>query len=486
MQDLAARVAALSPAAREQLAKRARAMAAAPVLRRRDRSRAEPYALSPGQRRLWEARIGRRSASPSGGAPPGAGSWEIDSDVVCQAVHLRGPLDPDRLVDAFRQLIDRHDALRTVVDVVDGEPVAQAGPQAAHCVQRITLPSAADAHPYARELARQPFDLENGPLLRIAVADVAPVAGSTAGQNDHWLLFAADNLIVDAWSFEVLLDELDLLYRAVSGTGVDLPEPPVQFADFAAWQQTWCDSTAGRRAAAYWAEVVADPPPPLPTDRPRDGGPRTLSGRRLDFALPAEVTRRLTAAGRAAGATPFMVYCAVLWATLTEYTTHDDVLIGVFSANRSAPETAALVGYLLNVMPLRLRGGDGSFADRLARVRPAVLEGQRHGAYPAERVARGHLRGLAGAHPLFDVAFVYDSLGARQRRIGDAVVTTADVDRGVARYDLTVAVYDEPGHLHGWVEFNADLLDETTAAGLARRFVEIAADCAGTSPEVTA
>ncbi|MEV4640388.1 condensation domain-containing protein [Actinoplanes sp. NPDC049548] len=424
MTDLSSRLAALTPEQRERLRRLAGAA--------RDAAPVTDAPLTPGQRRLWDTQL----------AYPG-----LPVDVVCQAVRLDGPVDLDRLAAGLAAFTARHPVLRTTFAVVDGEPRQTVHTGLTADIRRASCPGGDEqAYAMARELAREPFDLARGPLLRAVLAE--------AGPDRSWLLLAVHNLVFDAWSFELLLDQL-----AEPPTG----DPPPGFVTVARRRDAWVAGPAGREAAAHWAAVAADPPPPVFPVGPE----RTGIGRRREFTLPADVGTALTAVARAEGCTPFAAWCAVLWSLLSEWSGNPDVLFGTFTANRGEAGTDEVAGYLLNVVPVRLRDpGSGSFRDRVRGAAGPVRDVQRHGAYPAELI------GL----PPFEVAFVFENLGDAGRTIQGARVTTADVDKGTARYDVTVSVFAsaQEGRLHGWIEYDTGRLDDATADRLATRFAELA------------
>ncbi|MEU8827798.1 condensation domain-containing protein [Streptomyces sp. NPDC048636] len=429
--ELAARLAALTPEQRARL---------------RDRVRQErrPRVLTPGQRRLWETH------RATGGRPV---------DVVCQAVRLTGArVGLDALAERIGGFVRRHEALRTTFEETDGgvRPVVheELPPRLLHT----SCPDAEAAYALARKLAHEPFDLAAGPLLRVALAE-------GASGDEAWLLVVVHNLVFDAWSFEMLLDEL--------GRAPGDPEPEaVPFSRFAEEQTAWVASEAGRAAAAYWAAEVSDPPAPLPTDRPRDGA-TGRDGGRVAFALSAAVAKGIAAAAQREAATAYAGWLAVAWAAFEEFGGSSDVLLGTFTAGRDRPGAEAAVGYLLNVLPVRLRDlGDGGPAARIRAARAVSRAGLRHAAYPGELIDAP--RRVPGTHPLLDAVFVFDNLGESARTVRGAEVSTADLDKGVARYDLTLAVYPGPDGVSGWLEYDTALYDEATARGLAERFTAAA------------
>ncbi|MFE0803652.1 condensation domain-containing protein [Streptomyces sp. NPDC058812] len=432
--DLAARLAALGPEQRARLLARARETRFA---------RERP---APGQLRLWEAHHG------TGGRPV---------DVVCQAVHLTGArVDLDLLEERIVGFARTHEALRTTFEQTGTEgprPVVHA--ELPPRVSRARCGNEEEAHGLARALANEPFDLANGPLLKVVLAQ-----GPSA--EEAWLLVVVHNLVFDAWSFELLLDEL-------ARNPDERPAAAVPFSRFAHEQRAWIESAPGRAAAGYWAGEVADAPPPLPTDRPRKQD-TSRPGRHVEFSLPPEVARGVAGAAQREAATAYTAWLAVAWAALAEFGGRDDVLLGTFTAGRNRSQYAGVVGYLLNVLPVRLRSpGDGTHRSRIRAARDATRAGLAHAAYPGELI--GTARRVPGTHPLLDAVFVFDNLGESTRTVQGARVTTTDLDKGTARYDLTLAVYPGPDGVAGWIEYDTDLYEEATARRLAERFGVLAA-----------
>ncbi|WP_329228215.1 condensation domain-containing protein [Streptomyces sp. NBC_01460] len=429
---LATRLAALSP---EQ---RARLRAALP------QQGPDTGELTPGQLRLWQVH------------------HQVDGrpvDVVCQAVRLTGaPVDLGLLAERVRGFAAAHEALRTTFETSgDGTVRRVVHRELAPRLSRIRCADEAEAHAVAGRLAAEPFDLAAGPLLRVALAE-GPAPGLA------WVLVAVHNLVFDAWSFELLLDEL------ARETGAAAPSRP--FGAFVRDQASWLRGPDGRAGAAHWAAETADAPAPLPTDRPRgEQTPRT--GGRVGFTLPASVADAVAASAKREAATAYTGWLAVAWAAFAEFGGTEDTLLGTFTTGRNRPGTDTVVGYLLNVLPVRLRNsGTGSHRDRVRAVRTATRAGLKHASYPGELIDAG--RRVAGTHPLFDAVFVFDNLGADERRIQGAEVATADLDKGTARFDLTLAVYPGPDGVAGWLEFDTGLYDEATVRRLAERFTALA------------
>jgi hypothetical protein len=391
-------------------------------------------ALSFAQHRLWRlARVASRGTAYN----------------VFHGVHLRGRLQVRTLAAALGRLVTRHEALRTHFPETEQGPVAvvDPAPGAPRTLPLVDL--AGLAAPRVRlacqrviaDQAGRPFDLVQGPLLRAALMRTA--------ENEHVLLLAVHHIVIDGWSLTVLVRDLFGLYAAMSGGHGDgnegedgnrgggesaragarpaaPPRPPaLQAGDFARWQRQLLRSGELDGELAWWRRQLADAAPggmgwPAPdrispqaigggdrddrsqrgqrddrSDRGRRGqGDHRRQGGRDAAFLDARASAALKALARRERATLFVVVLAAWKAVLHRRSGEDDVLVGTVVALRDRPETAELVGFLLNLLVLRTRlGGDPPFVELLARVRETTLEALTHQRVPFEYLAAK----LAGA-----------------------------------------------------------------------------------------
>lgn len=279
---------------------------------------------------------------------------------VCLAIRLRGPLDRVALRTALQGLLDRHEVLRTrYPTAADGTPV-----QVIDAAADVVLDTAdLTGHPHseqkeeceqdrrADELARAasstPFDLAAEHPLRALLLRRAP--------EDHTLVLTVHHIAWDGGTFNALSRDLTALYRAAAeGTAAELAPLPVQYADYAVRQRdTWTDERLADHLA-HWRSVLTPPPQPLtlPVDAPRTDRPTAHGGRR-SRAFASEVTDRLTAHARNAGATPFMALFAGLAALLHRCSGATDVPIGSAVMNRDLAGLDRLVGNFGNTLALR-------------------------------------------------------------------------------------------------------------------------------------
>jgi amino acid adenylation domain-containing protein len=392
-----------------------------------------PLPLSFAQQRLWI--IDRME--------PGGSVYNMPL-----ALRLRGPLDAGVLGRALGEVVRRHESLRTTFGDADGAPfqvVHPAGRPAAGTVDLARLPAAgreAEAGRLVRELARRPFDLAAGPLFRPALLRLA--------EAEHVLILAMHHVVSDAWSTGVMFRELSELYPAfLAGEASPLPELPVQYADFAAWQRAWLTGETLERELAWWRERLAGAPAALelPTDRPRPAlpGPRAATSFRV---LPRAAADAVRALARREGATTFMVLLAALDLLLARWSGEDDVVVGTPIANRNRRETEGLIGFFVNTLALRADvSGNPAFRGLLARVRESTLGAYQHQDVPFERLVESLGVERTTRHtPLFQVMFSLDDGVGAPRPFGGVAAEYLATGAPAAKFDLAVsAVAGEEG-----------------------------------------
>jgi amino acid adenylation domain-containing protein len=407
-------------------------------------------------------------------APDGA-TYNIPS-----AFRLRGPLDHAALAVSLSEIVRRHEALRTRFVEVDGRPwqeVLPAEPFGFSLMRLIDLrPLAAEGRTaelarLGHEEARRPFDLRQAPLLRAALVRLAG--------EEHALLLNVHHIVSDGWSEEILLRELSAIYAALrAGRPSPLREPAVQYADFAAWQRAWPDEVLDGQLA-WWTEALAGLATlEVPTDRARPPV-QTFRGGVVPVAVPPAVAAALRALARERRATLFMLLLGA-WQTLFHRVTgQTDVAVGSPVANRNRPEIEGLIGFFVNMLPLRT-GFDGgpAFDAVLDRVRRIALAAYDHADVPFERlVDELHLERDLSRQPLVQVMFVLQNAGAENLLLPGVDAERLDLAGAVAKFDLTLSITDEGAEtgFSGWIEYNADLFDRATAHRLGGHFGRVLA-----------
>ncbi len=278
------------------------------------------------------------------------------------ALHLKGPLQVEVLERSLREIVRRHEALRTTFGTIDGLPqqvIAPSGPLS-FALQDLRAIANEEQKAYVQQQIlleeNRPFDLRVGPLLRTTLLQLA--------EEEHILLLVTHHIVADGWSLDVLMGELTQLYKAhLYGQLSPLAELPIQYADFALWQREWLQGEVLAEHLAYWKQRLADAPAvlQLPTDHPRPAI-QTFRGATQQLALSAELTAMLRELNRREGVTMFMTLLAAFQTLLYRYTGQEDLVVGTPIANRTRKEVAELIGFFVNTLVLRtdLSGGAGS------------------------------------------------------------------------------------------------------------------------------
>ncbi|HET9986430.1 MAG TPA: amino acid adenylation domain-containing protein [Longimicrobiales bacterium] len=436
--------------------------------------------LSPAQRALLEQRLGlapeahageripRREAD--GPAPLSFNQellWRLDRAVpdlvaynVPRVLRIRGALDVEALRRALDGVVARHEALRTRF-VDDGAGPAQVvDPPRAVPLEVIELSGEADAEAAAERLVerltRRRFDLERDLQLRATLLRL--------GAGDHVLHLLSHHIVTDEGSRDALFRDLGALYAAFRrDVPAALPELPIQYADFAAWQRREMDTPAMAERLAWWQERLRGVPAlELPADRPRSAAVG-FAGGRVRRRMPRELAERLRRVGREHGATPFMTLLAAFQLLLARYTGQTDIAVATPVTARRRPELEGLVGFFANTLVLRTElGGDPTFVELLSRVRETCVAAFERDDVPYERLVLA-LRGAGGGGGApADVSFVMDTPGTAGLELEGATVEAVPVDAGSAKLDLTLAVADEPDGLRATVEYRSELFERAT------------------------
>ena len=391
---------------------------------------------------------------------PGLASYNVPL-----GLRLSGPLDAAALAGALAALTDRHEALRTALVSEDGEVVQIIAPRLALGLPRIDLQALgtgaeAAAHEIVRRESARPFDLGHPPLARVLLLRLAP--------DEHVLFLNLHHAISDAWSLGILVRELLDLYEAALGRRhACLPDLPIQFADFAAWQREWLQGQVLEHKLQAWKRLLAGAPAELdlPTDRPRTPAAEQ-AGRILPFALPEAEAAVLSAFAREAEATLFMALLATFQAVLCRYTGREDLVVGSPVANRGRSETEGVVGFFVNILPLRadLSGRPG-FRELLRRVRAYAVESYAHEDLPFEKLVE-ELRPerRLDQNPIFQVAFALQPPAMAEDSRAGLRLRLIEAHSGTAKFELSLHVMQEGAGLRGFWEYRTDLFDDTTVA----------------------
>jgi acyl carrier protein len=411
-------------------------------------------------------------------------SWNVDV-----GSRIRGPLQVGYLLAAFGAIVRRHAAWRTTFPVVDrGEESTRV--QRVHAwlapdislIDLTALPAArreAEGRAALFERTRAVFDLESGPLVRVALARLS--------EQEHLSAFTIHHLVTDWITFQICWQELLTIYEAHrGGRAPALPPLPVQYPDFVLWEREWLQGEVLQRETEFWRRALEGFPKALelPIDKPRPAVHRQRGGL-LHIQAGHERTERLRVLARQEGMTMFMALLAVLDALFHRVSGHEKIVVGSNSANRARPELESVFGLFLTQVPFPVDlGGDPTFRELLGRVRKSALSVYAHQNLPISRLIEA-----LGVEPDPSRSPVVQALllvleGQNVLRAGDLAFEAVPLFDGNSRWDLMFAVYDyHDVGLSGPFEYNADIFEAATAERLLGLFYELI-DAVTADPDV--
>ncbi len=383
---------------------------------------------------------------------------------VAAAVRLRGTLQADVLEKAIREIIRRHEILRTRFHATDGEPVQIVNQQSTWRLAYSDLAALADdqreaaANKIAATEADRPFDFAGESLILARLVRLEP--------DHHLLVLVLHHIICDGWSMNLIRRELTQLYAAfAAGQPSPLPDLELQYSDYAAWQRRWLPGSFDQHLQ-FWGPQLAGSPGvvELPYDFPRTDQP-SFGGASVARKISAELTRNLERCAAAERGTLFMGLLAAWQMLLARYTDQTDICVGTPIANRRAAELEPLVGLFVNTLPVRtVLAGNPTFRELLARVRETCLQADAHQDLPLEKLVE-ELQPCRDWQqtPLFNTLFVLQDVPRSSVDAGELRVTEIDLSIGQrTHYDLTLNVTPIAGELEFLLVYRTEMFARQT------------------------
>jgi amino acid adenylation domain-containing protein len=396
------------------------------------------------------------------------------------AFSLIGRLDLNALTLSLTEIVRRHEILRTTFEVVAGQPT-----QVINHDLTLTLPIIDLQHLLAvdalgerlchREqeaqhqlnlVAQAPFDLDRGPLLRVNLIRLDP--------DQHQMILVMHHIISDGISIELFLQELTALYTAfVQNLPSPLSDRPIQYADFAVWQQQRLASDIFTAQLNYWNQQLGGTLPilQLPTDRPHLPL-QTAKGGYQFLQLPTDLAEALKLLSQKAGVTLFMTLLAAFQTLLHRYSGQTDIIVGTPTAGRNRPEIAGTIGCFINTLALRTNlDGNPSFQQLLGRVQQVALAAYAHQDLPFEKLIEelNPIRDLSRS-PIFQVMFLFEQTTSDDWTLPELIVTEIEVPSTIANFDLVLDLQATADGIEGGIEYNTDLFDAATIKRLIGHF----------------
>ncbi|RDV11082.1 amino acid adenylation domain-containing protein, partial [Pontibacter diazotrophicus] len=375
---------------------------------------------------------------------------------------LTGELDVAGLEDAFRQIVKRHEALRTVFLQEEGQAYQQvldADWQLSH-MNGHSFVDATGLYAAIQSAVEQPFDLSKDFMLRAVLVELS--------EQEHLLVVVLHHIASDGWSVSVLVQELTELYAArQQKREAVLPQLPIQYADYAVWQRDYLQGEVLEEQTSYWKNKLAGVEAlQLPTDYVRPSVQSTR-GARLDLNLDKDLSQKLEQFSNRKEVTLFMSLLSAFKVLLYRYSGQEDICVGSPIAGRVQPEVEPLIGFFVNTLALRSNlGNNPNFNDLITQVKDTTMEAYAHQDLPFEKVveAAGVARDMSRS-PLFQVMFILQNTPeVPEIRLGDLTLTSQPFEGVSAKFDMTLSVTSHADGLQLNVEYCADLFSEATVS----------------------
>ncbi|WP_339436537.1 non-ribosomal peptide synthase/polyketide synthase [Pseudomonas sp. EL_65y_Pfl1_R32] len=398
--------------------------------------------------------------------------WQLEPQSAAyhipSALRLKGQLDLGALQRSFDTLLARHESLRThlrqerdcAVQIIS----PQLSLQIAHAeVQEAQLKARVEA-----EIA-QPFNLEQGPLLRVSLLRIAA--------DEHVLVLVQHHIVSDGWSMQLMVEELVQLYAAYSqGQVLQWPALPIQYADYAVWQRNWMEAGEKARQLAYWRDMLGGEQSvlALPFDHPRPAV-QSHRGARLAFELPGALTQSLKALAKQQDVTLFMLLLASFQTLLHRYSGQEEIRVGVPIANRNRSETERLIGFFVNTQVLKADlHGQMSVEQLLQQARQRALDAQAHQDLPFEQLVEALQPERSLSHnPLFQVMFNHQTdVGQAQvqQQLPNLSVEGLEWESKTAHFDLDLDIQESTEGIWATLGYAQDLFEASTVQRMARHW----------------
>lgn len=408
--------------------------------------------------------------------------WQLDPSSTAyhirHALRLSGALDVQALRAGFNGLIGRHESLRTIFRAgADGsaeqviQPVLQFDIAYMDLREMAVSERESQAAEESQRIVAAPFDLTRGPLLRIALIQIA--------EQENILVMVMHHIISDGASMQILIDELAARYVAhVQGETLRFDMLPIQYADYAIWQRNWLEAGEKNRQLDYWRDYLGKDHPvlSLPADHPRKPIAHYHAARH-GFEVPTDLVNELRRMAQNRGATLFMALLAGFHALLYRHTGQQDIRVGVPIANRNRIETAGLIGFFVNTQVLRSEmHGRMALADVLDQVREAAIDAQACQDLPFEQLVEALQPERSLSHsPLFQVTINHLLRDYRAlQQLPGLVMTDYELGEQAAQFELTLETIESPdGSMHASFIYASELFDLRTVERLAEHYVRI-------------
>jgi amino acid adenylation domain-containing protein len=378
-----------------------------------------------------------------------------------QVLEIQGNLDIQRLENAFRELIARHESLRTSFDLVNGEPVQKIHDHVNFNIKYVDGTEAGleeAIHNFIR-----PFDLSAAPLLRAEIIKLSP--------QKHIILFDIHHIICDGTSMNIIFNELSRLYR-----GEKLPEIPIQYKDFSEWQNNLLKTEAVKKQEEYWLNIFKDDIPILnmPTDFPRPAA-QSMEGDSIKAEISAQTANSLNKLALNTGATLYMVLLAAFNILLSKYSGQEDLVVGSPIAGRHNADLNSTIGMFVNTIAMRNRPeSQKTFHSFLNELRDNSIKAYENQEYQFDDlVDKLKIERSESRNPLFDVMFALQNMDMEISASKELKLTLFENCNKISRFDLTLYAKEKSDGIELEFEYCTRLFKKATIEAMAAHYLRI-------------
>ncbi|BAZ25556.1 amino acid adenylation domain-containing protein [Kalymmatonema gypsitolerans NIES-4073] len=364
------------------------------------------------------------------------------------AQRLLGELNVSVLQQSLNAIVAHHEVLRTHFIAEDGEPVQViSSPRSVELkIIDLTQEQASNQQEQVQRLlkheAQRPFDLTSDLMLRATLLQI--------DHQEHILLLVMHHIASDGWSMGILFQQLAAVYEAfLNDLPNPLPELPIQYADFAAWQRQCLSGQVLDTQLDYWKNQLAGITPlELPTDQPRSPVQNRQAASE-SLVLSKKLTKALKTLSQRSDTTLFMTLLAAFKTLLYRYTVQEDIIVGTPIAGRNQTETEELIGCFLNTLPLRSNlGGNPSFLELLDQVRKVALDAYEHQDIPFEKLVEElHPERNLSRNPVFDVMFNFINTPQTALELPGLTLSLLELSEPESKFSMTLYVEEHLGEL---------------------------------------
>ncbi len=385
-------------------------------------------------------------------------------------LNVKGQLNPDRLEKVIKNLIERHESLRTSFMLIAGDPVQQIHEDVEFSIQRFEVEEQIDLEKEVQQLIKEfvkPFELNKAPLLRVGLVTFAGI------EDKQILIFDMHHIISDGLSMNILVNDFINLYEEN-----EIPELKIQYKDFAVWQNDLFNSEKIKKQEEYWLNIFDTgeeiPILDLPTDYVRPAV-MSFAGDKIEFELGKELTEKINGLVKENGATLYMGLFAAYNILLSKYTGQEDIIVGSPIAGRRYPDLEKIIGMFVNTLVMRSNpASEKSFKQFLDEVKVGALKAYENQDYQFETlVEKLELARNLSRNPLFDVVFALQNIDNTAISIPELTFTPYEFTNKISKFDLTMIATETEDNIKCVVEYSTKLFKKETIERMARHFVNI-------------